>query len=237
MKKIGITKAIQAPFPFGVGVEILDSSIRFYTYNDAGETIDSRLFDFESKPLGLKELHVQNNIYVAADSAGMIEPYYNKMVTSYFDKASGYKHIVKKDKNVIGQIYIPFWDSPVADCAVRLTHSDAGYRCNVEPTDFDVQDFKGFFQSVMPSIESSASGSVISVQLVDENGAALNRAGVKLYAKTDGGTLVFNERVTDANGKATFKLLTDGFEPSDVATVEFGFKWVSNITNVKVQAQ
>jgi hypothetical protein len=237
MKKIGITKAPQSPFNFGVGVEVLDSSVRFYTYNAEGQTIDSRVFDFESKPLGLKELHVQNNIYVVADADGILEPYYNKMLASYFEKSSGYKHITKKNKNVIGQIYIPFWDSSVADCALRLTYSEPGYTCNVPVTDHDVLDYKGFFFSVMPTIKAALEGDRITVQLVDENGADLKRPGVKIYAKTDGGQLVFNERSTDADGKAVFKLLTQGFEPSDVATVEFGFKWVSNVTNVQVQAQ
>lgn len=224
------------PIQFGVGIEIQENGIRFYTFDADKKTIDSRLFDFASKPLALKELAARDNIYVVADASGYLEPFYNKMAASSTIKSSGYDHARKKNKHVIGQIYIPFADASIADCSARITYSEeGGYESNVA-IERDVEDFGAFFNEVSPTLKADVVPSGIRVQIVDASENAIAKAGVKIYAKTDGGQLVFNERITDSTGTAVFKLLTPGFEQGDEATVEFGFKWVSNLAQVKVGA-
>lgn len=232
MKRLAKSVATHIPYNFGVGVEVNGNKIRFYTYDDNGGILGEREYDFDAPPLGFKELQARNNIYVVATSQGFIEPLYNKMLASAMDKASGYKHIVKLSKPVIGQIYIPFSDSPISDCSLRITYTpEKGYQSNVD-LDEDVQDFGAFFNAVSPTLRSTEvePGKWV-VQLVDGDGTDIQKAGVKIYAKTDGGQLSFTERATNAGGNATFKLLPTGFDPGDVATVEFGFKWVSNLAN------
>lgn len=225
------------PINFGVGLEVLENTVRFYTFDADKKTIDSRLFDFNQKPLAFKELAARDNVYVVADAQGMLEPFYNKMAESSLIKSSGYDHVRKKNKHVIGQIYIPFADSTIDEASARITYGEElGFLCNVEFTR-DVEDFGAFFNEVSPTLvsEQVADGR-IKVQIVDNAGNPISKAGVKIYAKTDGGQLVFNERTTNASGTAYFKLLTTGFEASDEATVEFGFKWVSNLARTKVAA-
>lgn len=224
------------PIKFGVGIEILESSIRFYTFDADKKIIDSRLFDFSNKPLALKELAARDNIYVVADAAGYLEPFYNKMAVSSIIKSSGYDHARKKNKHVIGQIYIPFADANISECSARITYSEeGGYESNVT-IDRNVEDFGAFFDEVSPTLKAEVVSSGIKVQVIDSLQAPIAKAGVKIYAKTDGGQLVFSEKTTDATGAAVFKLLTPGFEQGDEATVEFGFKWVSNLARVKVAA-
>lgn len=248
MKRIGQTFTERQKYDFGTGLDIQETNVRFYTFSkDTGETIDSRIFDFEKPPLGLKELQARNNVYVTADAKGMIQPFYNKMVQSYFTKDSGYKHAVKTGLSIIGQIYIPFADSKVSDCAVRVSYNpEIGVKSNVPFTDTVVAadeitegtiSFADFFNQVSPSISvTQLSDNAIEVQLVDGAGQKIEKAGVKIYGKTDGGFLVFSESVTDAAGVAMFRFMPLGLEAGDVASVEFGFKWVSNLGNIKVVA-
>lgn len=225
-----------SPIPFKVRLDINDSSITFSTFKGE-QKVNSRTFDFNDKPLASKELSARDNIYVVADENGFIEPFYNKMANSFNTKASGYAHIRNKNKHGIGQIYIPFADSSIDDCSVRITYGEEhGYISNIEIND-EVTDFGKFFDDVSPTLTASKeAGGSIKVQLTDSKGTSIKKAGVKLYAKTDGGQLVFNEKTTKEDGSASFKLLTTGFEAGDEATVEFGFKWSSNLARVKVAA-
>jgi hypothetical protein len=224
------------PLGFGVGLEIEGNKITFSTTKD-GVAICKKTFDFEDKPVALKELSARDNIYVIADSEGVIQPFYNKMAESYYTKSSGYDHIRKQNKFAIGQIYIPFADATIDECSVRITYGEEfGYESNVEITE-EVTDFGKFFNDVSPTLTATKeSNGTIKVQITDSLGAPIKKAGVKLYAKTDGGQLVFNEKSTNEGGNASFKLLTAGFEAGDEATVEFGFKWSSNLARVKVAA-
>jgi hypothetical protein len=225
------------PINFTVSLDIEGDKLVFKTRKDKN-TISSRTFDFSEKPLGSKELSARDNIYILADENGIIQPFYNKMAESYATKDSGYKHILKQGKHTIGQIYIPFADATIDECSVRITYGEEfGYKSNVEITE-EVTDFGKFFDDVSPTLKATKeSNGAIKVQVTDSLGSPIKKAGVKLYAKTDGGQLVFNEKTTNSEGNASFKLLTAGFEASDEATVEFGFKWSSNLARVKVAAQ
>lgn len=221
---------------FLVSIKLEENKIIFKTKKD-NETISTREFDFLNKPLGLKELSARDNIYILADKKGNIQPFYNKMADSFLTKSSGYAHIRSKNMTCIAQIYIPFADSPMSDCAVRITYNeDFGYECN-QNISTEVTDFGAFFNEVSPTLTATKQGDgSIKVQIVDSIMTPIQKAGVKIYAKTDGGQLVFNEKVTKEDGTASFKLLTTGFEAGDEATVEFGFKWSSNLARVKVAA-
>jgi len=225
-----------APIPFLVRLDIEENSITFSTFKE-NKKINSRTFDFNNKPLALKELSARDNVYILADDNGFIEPFYNKMAQSFSIKASGYIHTNTKNKHAIGQIYIPFADSSIDDCSVRITYGEEyGYISNVEITE-EVIDFGKFFNDVSPTLTATKqSDGSIKVQITDSFMTPIQKPGVKIYAKTDGGQLVFNEKTTKEDGSATFKLLTTGFEPGEEATVEFGFKWSSNLARVKVAA-
>lgn len=234
-----IAKSLAAnglPIEFCVSLTVSDNSVSFKTIKN-GYTLSERTFDFSNKPLGLKEVSARDNVYILADMDGIIQPFYNKMAESYATKSSGYAHICKQGKHAIGQIYIPFADATIDDCSVRITYGEEfGYVSNVEITE-EVTDFGKFFNDVSPTLTATKEGDhTIKVQVTDSLGAHIKKAGVKIYAKTDGGQLVFNEKVTNVDGNAYFKLLTTGFEAGDEATVEFGFKWSSNLARVKVAA-
>jgi|LauGreDrversion4_2_1035121.scaffolds.fasta_scaffold207573_2 hypothetical protein len=222
---------------FGVGLEVREGSIRFYTYKADGSTIDSRTYDFPSPPLAAKELSARDNIYVVADSFGKIDPFYNKMAESFGVKASGYDHARKLDKHVIGQIYIPFRDAQISECSVRITYGEEiGYQSNVEIKEV-VKDYAAFFSLVSPTLKAVATDSGdIEVSLVNSQAKPIRREGVKIYAKTDGGFLPFVERLTNADGKALFRYMPLGLVSGETVTVEFGFKWSSNLARIEMVA-
>ena len=238
MKKIARSVADGLFVPqFGVGLEVSEGSIRFYTYKADGSTIDSRTYDFSSPPLAAKELSARDNIYVVADSFGKIDPFYNKMAESFWVKASGYDHARKLDKHVIGQIYIPFRDAQISECSVRITYGEEiGYQSNVEIKEV-VKDYAAFFSLVSPTLKAVATDSGdIEVSLVNSQAKPIRREGVKIYAKTDGGFLPFVERLTNADGKALFRYVPLGLVSGETVTVEFGFKWSSNLARIEMVA-
>ena len=238
MKKIARSVADGLFVPqFGVGLEVSEGSIRFYTYKADGSTIDSRTYDFSSPPLAAKELSARDNIYVVADSFGKIDPFYNKMAESFWVKASGYDHARKLDKHVIGQIYIPFRDAQISECSVRITYGEEiGYQSNVEIKEV-VKDYAAFFSLVSPTLRAVATDSGdIEVSLVNSQAKPIRREGVKIYAKTDGGFLPFVERLTNADGKALFRYMPLGLVSGETVTVEFGFKWSSNLARIEMVA-
>jgi len=238
MKKIARSVADGLFVPqFGVGLEVSEGSIRFYTYKADGSTIDSRTYDFSSPPLAAKELSARDNIYVVADSFGKIDPFYNKMAESFWVKASGYDHARKLDKHVIGQIYIPFRDAQISECSVRITYGEEiGYQSNVEIKEV-VKDYAAFFSLVSPTLKAVATDSGdIEVSLVNSQAKPIRREGVKIYAKTDGGFLPFVERLTNADGKALFRYMPLGLVSGETVTVEFGFKWSSNLARIEMVA-
>jgi len=238
MKKIARSVADGLFVPqFGVGLEVSEGSIRFYTYKADGSTIDSRTYDFSSPPLAAKELSARDNIYVVADSFGKIDPFYNKMAESFWVKASGYDHARKLDKHVIGQIYIPFRDAQISECSVRITYGEEiGYQSNVEIKEV-VKDYAAFFSLVSPTLKAVATDSGdIEVSLVNSQAKPIRREGVKIYAKTDGGFLPFIERLTNADGKALFRYVPLGLVSGETVTVEFGFKWSSNLARIEMVA-
>jgi hypothetical protein len=236
MKKIARSVADGLFVPqFGVGLEVGEGFIRFYTYKADGSTIDSRTYDFPSPPLAAKELSARDNIYVVADSFGKIDPFYNKMAESFWVKASGYDHARKLDKHVIGQIYIPFQDAQISECSVRITYcEEMGYQSNVEIKEI-VKDFAAFFSSVSPTLRALATESGdIEVSLINEHASPIRREGVKIYAKTDGGFLPYVERLTNAEGKAIFRYMPLGLLAGEAAMIEFGFKWSSNLARIEM---
>jgi len=238
MKKIARSVADGLFIPqFGVGLEVGEGFIRFYTYKADGSTIDSRTYDFSSPPLAAKELSARDNIYVVADSFGKIDPFYNKMAESFLVKASGYDHARKLDKHVIGQIYIPFRDAQISECSVRITYGEEiGYQSNVEIKEV-VKDYAAFFSLVSPTLKAVATDSGdIEVSLVNSQAKPIRREGVKIYAKTDGGFLPFVERLTNADGKALFRYMPLGLVSGETVTVEFGFKWSSNLARIEMVA-
>ena len=238
MKKIARSVADGLFVPqFGVGLEVGEGFIRFYTYKADGSTIDSRTYDFSSPPLAAKELSARDNIYVVADSFGKIDPFYNKMAESFGVKASGYDHARKLDKHVIGQIYIPFRDAQISECSVRITYGEEiGYQSNLEIKEV-VRDFAAFFSLVSPTLKAVVTDSGdIEVSLVNSQTKPIRREGVKIYAKTDGGFLPFVERLTNADGKALFRYMPLGLLTGEAVMVEFGFKWSSNLARIEMVA-
>jgi len=238
MKKLArsIAEGLFCP-EFGVGLEVNENSVRFYTYQADGVTLDSRTYDFTSPPLAAKELSARDNIYVVADRFGKIDPFYNKMAESYWVKASGYDHARKLDKHVIGQIYIPFRDALISECSARITYGEeAGYQSNVEIKEV-VRDFGAFFSSVSPALKAVATESGdIEVSLINAQSKPIRREGIKIYAKTDAGFLPFVERLTNSEGKALFRYMPLGLLAGEAAVVEFGFKWSSNLARIEMVA-
>lgn len=173
-------------------------------------------------------------------------PPYNKMAESYLSKDHGNHHINKIQRNVIAQILMPFGGDEGDGFAVRFTvNEDIGHWSGqaAEKIDNNQKSYLDFSMRLFPTLQvdhkalSLPVGQIehITVQLLGPDGSPIKRAGVGLHAKCDAGYLARREAVTDSLGRARFPYLALGLDQGDEASVEFGFKWYSNVARCQVQ--
>ena len=187
------------------------------------------------------------SLYLAFDAVQRkLLPPYNKMAESFQTKDHGSHHIDKIQRNVIAQILMPFTDRRGDDFAVRFSvNDDLGFWSSedAELIKNDQQAYLDFSMRFFPKLQVEEQSlhlgrdqrEQISVQLIGPDGIALARSDVGIYAKCDAGYLAKREAVTDINGRVRFSYAAMGLDEGDQATVEFGFKWYSNVARCPVQ--
>lgn len=187
-----------------------------------------------------------NNIYIKLDKEGNLEQPIFKMIETFQTKMGGMEFIKFKSSQILGQIYIPFKYSPADEYAIRLNikEEDVSKFLELVPNANKVENteeaFKEFYYANSPRlnvINTSNNGdwTKIKVQLTLA-GNNISKNGVRVFAKSSSGYIANREVYTDTNGTAEFKVLPNGLEQGESMKTEFGFKYISNIVSVNVQA-
>jgi hypothetical protein len=200
--------------------------------------------DFVRQYLNAKEISEATNIYILVDSKGQFQGFKSKMVESYLTKESGFEFANKNGYLIAGQIYVPFSDTKFEDWGIRLNFNAEqdvpDDFVNSEFVETSVKSFHDFTYKQFPSLKtvdvaSIDGGKKITVQLTKQ-GIPVKKGGVRVFAKTSSGYLPNTEAYTDEDGIAKFKALPLGLDSGESMTVEFGFKWVTNLERTEVVA-
>lgn len=187
-----------------------------------------------------------NNIYLTLDINNNLSKPIFKMIETYQTKMGGMEFIKYNVPNLIGQIYIPFKDSSDDEYAIRLNikEEDVSKLLELIPNAVEVENteegFKEFYYSNSPRLKvvntsSAGEWTKIKVQLTLD-GNNVSKSDVRIFAKSASGYIANREVYTDANGTAEFKVLPYGLEQGESMKAEFGFKYLSNVVSVDVQA-
>lgn len=155
----------------------------------------------------------------------------NKFAETFYTKQTGIQYIRANNMLVPVQIYVPFAASDLSEATIRVAGPGVpllnGEKMSVDKEVPATQEaFTKCLWSLLPSIVSpETSTSPINVQLT-LNGLPLRRSGVGIVGKVSG-ELIVTTNLTDENGVASFAAAPG-------STIEFGFRYYSNITRTKV---
>jgi hypothetical protein len=144
----------------------------------------------------------------------------------------------------VSKIYIPFKDSTYEDYLyrVKIQEADVEKLLKVFPDAEEILHenpiiFKWIADNLpkLKVIETLKSGEFtkIKVQLT-LGGNNCEKSGVRIFAKSANGYIASREVYTDENGVAEFKATRYGLDNNDTMTVEFGFKYFSNIVSENI---
>lgn len=173
-----------------------------------------------------------SSYYVAFNEGATGFTFINKFAETFYTKQGGTEYLRSRNMQVPIQIYIPWASKTLDEATIRV--------CGPNVPNFDgtpltadlcieatAENFQLISRKLLPSLKSpDISESPVKVQLLLD-GAEHARAGVLVVAKLES-SLVSTSALTDENGVATF-------EAPAGATVEFGFKYYSNITKTLVE--
>lgn len=155
----------------------------------------------------------------------------NKFAETFYTKQSGIEYIRAINKVVPVQIYIPFASNSLEGATVRVCGPGVPTLDGV-PLDSSLEvpatqeAFTDLMWKLVPKVSAPAeSSSPVRAQLMLD-GQPLQKAGVSIVAKTSDG-LVTTSVQTDENGIAEFVA-------SPGSTVEFGFRYYSNMASTTV---
>jgi hypothetical protein len=240
-------QTIDTTFSFLVSAQEIDGTYNLLFTDSKG---NMQGFSFteenflEQFPATDREKTDSMNIYLIATPAGV--KLINKYAESYYTNAPGSLLTRILGYPTVGQIYIPFANSPISDWAVRLNTISAltptGNFDLVEPAvDNSEQGFLTVINQMLPSLEIveivPATGDLIKCKLqLTLNGQAVLRAGVDVRATCDSGYIAVRQLVTDQEGTVEFTLRRLDLLPTDPMTVTFGFKLRTNVISVDIPA-
>jgi hypothetical protein len=236
--KLAFSKPEQ--FPFEARASFQDGTLHV-GWNDSFVILTE---DFVRSFIGAKELSDATNIYILTDNRGNFVALRSKMTQTYLTKQSGFEYAKQNQLVVVGQIYIPFADTPFNEWVLRLNFQPQqdlpAEFSSAEEVGSTLQEFHNFAYKNFPSLRivsqvDANGGKKILVQLTKE-GVDVAKPGVRVFAKSSSGYLAKTESYTDANGQASFIAIPMGLDASDKMTPEFGFKWVTNLARVDVAA-
>jgi hypothetical protein len=179
------------------------------------------------------------NIYLIANWERSQITLSSKMSDTYLTKETGFDYVRQRNVQVLGQLYVAFGDAPFEEWWLRVNCSEEQDPIpDALEVDCSLDAFHDFAYSVFPSLavvdsKTIEGGKLITLQLV-ASGAALEKPGVRVFAKAASGYLPKTESFTDSDGKVSFKALRLGLDSTDLMRPEFGFKWVTNLVSAEV---
>lgn len=190
--------------------------------------------------VGKRELAEASNIYVELDGGGRVATVHNKMATTLATKTNGKEYALQNNVTVGAQIYIPFPDSPFSEWVLRVNYdpevSDSP-KAGIEVLN-SLQSFQDFADSLFPRVSASVvskDGELITLKAqLTQGGKALPKKDVRIFVSSPVGYVNKREIYTDAKGVAMVKVRRLDLDPSDKMSVEFGFKFTSNVASVEV---
>lgn len=204
-----------------------------------GFTIDRSLIE---ESIGSRGFDLGTHIYIHVDQeTGQLKEVSNKVIATMVDKRGGKAYTKYRDDFVVAQVYIPYPDSPMEEWTVRFNvHPDLTNDLpeDIEEVGVTYEDLHSFAVAQYPKLEASVVStvdglSVIEVQLLEPDMTPSTRNGLRLFAKAVEGYVNKTETET-VNGVATFKARRLDLDPEDIMTVEFGFKYTTNLASVNV---
>lgn len=241
--KIAITKSKNFPFALSV-TKTKDGMIAAWLdKNDTAlfsVTLDEALVRDRCGP---RELSDCANVYleVDQDKPGIMYVH-NKMAATLLTKSGGIRHLRKAQRVCLGQIYIPFSDSPVEDWLFRLNCDEAAK--NELPEIYpEVANNEAAFSAVPLTVWPRLR--VLGTKKLDDGrtevsaqltlaGEDCKRPGVRVFASCETGYISKREVLTDKNGVVKLIARRLDLEPDDEMLVEFGFKFLKNVASVNV---
>lgn len=206
---------------------------------------DSRTFKQEDAVRLRTELDTYCNIYLARTnwSQGIFE--IPKMKETAIGKEGGLDFVRRNPMQVLAQVVMPFYDSPVEDWGIRITaSSDFGYHqegfTTTSPVESQHAAYGAFVDAYTPTVSIAAAQKEgyheVSVSIPNLTQFA-QTAGVKrVFLKANGGVLGTPEVMLDEEGRGKTKWLPMGLDAGQAVTIEAGFKFYSNAARVEVAA-
>lgn len=184
------------------------------------------------------------NIYLVATPEGI--RLVNKYAESYYTRAPGGVFTRVLGYPTVGQIYIPFVDSPISEWAVRLNSI-----ITLSPTgNFDLveelvpnseQGFIGVATQILPSLRvvdlvPQVDDTIKCIVQLTLNGQDLSKTGIDIRAESDSGYIAVRQLITDSAGMVEFTVRRLDLLPTDNMTVTLGFKLRTHVINVNIPA-
>jgi hypothetical protein len=182
------------------------------------------------------------NIYAVSSKESPQPRFINKTIESFVLKLGGGDYLRKFGLINFLQIYIPFKDSKFSEWVFRVN--------SIEPIENTPEEYtiknSPCNEETYVAIAKEYLPLIAIKEIVKENdmynittqlrlyGKDCLRSDVLIYAKSDSGYITKSKVLTDENGIAIFKVARLGLEDTDNMTVEFGFKYYTNIANAKI---
>lgn len=235
-------------FPFQASIVKDDSGVTIMFVNGEAEQSFGIKLDEEtlinSPTIGSKELCDCMNIWVFVTEQGV--QLVSKYEETYFTKANGftYSRAIQGYNTVGGQIYIPFKDAQVDEWSVRLNSKepimvDGDFELHPEVLSPTLDTFHEVVAEALPSIEVVSSvpqndGTIKVTAQVTLNGNPVNRAGVKIYAKSSTGYISKRELLSNEQGRVEFTARRLDLKTGDEMIMELGFKFKTNVASIAI---
>ncbi len=218
-----------------------DNVLRTCESPDAVVTITEEMVRRHLGPRGMTDMcHVY--VEFAPGSTSNVRMF-NRAIETYLDKRDGTSYAMNAKAPVLAQIYIPFSDSPFADWAIRVNANPnikSEFPADALQIGSSSDELHDFAAGVYPSLAVIAAADTqdgckeIVVQVTANGGYPVAKAGVKVLAKWTAGYVNKAEATTDSSGRATFKARRLDLDAEDAMSVQFGFKFWTNLSNVNV---
>ena len=194
-------------------------------------------------PIGQRELADCVNFYITGKDGQLY--LINKYAETYYTKVDGHVFGEQLNQPIYGQVYLPFADSPLDEWALRLNSNtditfDRSLSTSVPTIAATTEGFTAVVNEVLPRLRinrqtgpNKEGKHQITVQ-VTLDGADMMRAGVRVFAKSASGYIPIREKYTDIQGRAVFDAYRLGLSPDEPMTVEFGFKFRTNLVSADI---
>jgi hypothetical protein len=232
-------------FSYISNISEINGEYKFLFVNEKGKSITFSFTEenfFEQFLATDREKTDSMNIYIVPTEQGV--KLVNKYAESYYTNAPGGLFIRVLGYDIVGQIYIPFADSPISDWAVRINSvTPLSPQGNIEfhetPIPNTEQGFNDIASHLLPGLR------LVNLSLQDDEtydceiqltyqGQDLAKSGVDICAKSISGYIPVRQISSDQDGKSKFKIRRLDLEPSDEMTATFGFKLRTSVIDVDI---